>query len=223
MFNLAVVIILSYLVGSIPVSIIISKIVKGIDIRKHGSGNAGGTNVFRVLGWKYGVLTISLDATKGMIAVVLIARLYLGDFPFPNATPFDDFTLVQIFAGMSAVFGHIWSIFAEFKGGKGIATGLGFLITLITIDMLLALAVFVIVVTLSRYISLGSVSAALSIPIIMVIRENVFHVDIAGYHTILPFVIAVALLVTYTHRANINRLLNGVENRISLSKKSARK
>jgi glycerol-3-phosphate acyltransferase PlsY len=196
---------------------------KGIDIRKHGSGNAGGTNVFRVLGWKYGVLTILLDATKGMIAVVLIARLYLGDFPFPNATPFDDFTLVQIFAGLSAVLGHIWSIFADFKGGKGIATGLGFLITLITIDMLLALVVFVIVVSLSRYISLGSVSAAISIPIIMVVRENVFNVDIAGYHTILPFVIAVALLVTYTHRANISRLIKGVENRISLSKKSTQK
>lgn len=223
MFNLAVVIILSYLVGSIPVSIIISKLVKGIDIRKHGSGNAGGANVFRVLGWKYGVLTILLDATKGVIAVVLIARLYLGDFPFPNATPFDDFTLIQIFAGLTAVLGHIWSVFADFKGGKGIATGLGFLITLITIDMLLALAVFVIVVSLSRYISLGSVSAALSIPIIMVVRENIFNVDIAGYHTILPFVILVSLLVTYTHRANINRLFKGVESRISLSKKSKQK
>jgi len=223
MFNLAVVIILSYLVGSIPVSIIISKIVKGIDIRKHGSGNAGGTNVFRVLGWKYGVLTILLDATKGAIAVVLIARLYLGDFPFPNATPFDDFTLVQIFAGLTAVLGHIWSVFADFKGGKGIATGLGFLITLITIDMLFALAVFVIVVSLSRYISLGSISAALSIPVIMVVRENIFNVDIAGYHTILPFVIIVALLVTYTHRANIIRLYKGVESRISLSKKSTQK
>jgi len=223
MFNLAVVIILSYLVGSIPVSIIISRYVRDIDIRKHGSGNAGGTNVFRVLGWKYGVLTIFLDATKGAIAVVLIARLYLGDFPFPNATPFDDFTLVQIFAGLTAVLGHIWSIFAEFKGGKGIATGLGFLITLITIDMLLALVVFVIVVSLSRYISLGSVSAALSIPIIMVVRENIFNVDIAGYHTILPFVILVALLVTYTHRVNITRLFNGVESRITLSKKSKQK
>jgi glycerol-3-phosphate acyltransferase PlsY len=121
------------------------------------------------------------------------------------------------------VLGHIWSIFADFKGGKGIATGLGFLITLITIDMLLALVVFVIVVSLSRYISLGSVSAAISIPIIMVVRENVFNVDIAGYHTILPFVIAVALLVTYTHRANISRLIKGVENRISLSKKSTQK
>jgi glycerol-3-phosphate acyltransferase PlsY len=223
MFNLAVVIILSYLVGSIPVSILISKFVKGIDIRQHGSGNAGGTNVFRVLGWKYGVMTILLDATKGAIAVVLIARLYLGDFPFPNATPFDDFTLVQIFAGLTAVLGHIWSIFADFKGGKGIATGLGFLITLITIDMLLAIAVFVIVVSLSRYISLGSVSAALSIPIIMVVRENIFNVDIVGYHTILPFVIVVSLLVTYTHRANIDRLLKGVESRISLSKKSTHK
>ncbi len=218
MLNLVVVILLSYLVGSIPTSIIISKLVKGIDIRNYGSGNAGGTNVFRVLGWKYGVLTIILDALKGAIAVVVVARLFIGDFPVANATPFDDFTLVQIIAGIAAVIGHIWTVFAGFRGGKGIATALGFLITVITVDMLLALVVFVIVVSLSRYISLGSISAAISVPLILIIRENVFGVDIQGYHTILPFIIAVSLLVIYTHRANIVRLINGNENRITLRK-----
>ncbi|HPN37038.1 MAG TPA: glycerol-3-phosphate 1-O-acyltransferase PlsY, partial [Melioribacteraceae bacterium] len=186
MLNLLFVVLLSYLVGSIPTSIIISKITNGIDIRQHGSGNAGGTNVFRVLGWKLGITTIILDALKGAIAVVLVARFYFGSFPFPNATPFDDFTLVQIIAGIAAVIGHIWTVFAGFKGGKGIATALGFLITIITVDMLLALAIFIIVVTFSRYISLGSITAAISVPLILIIRENVFSVDIQGYHTILP-------------------------------------
>jgi len=219
MLNLIFVVVLSYLVGSIPTSIILSKLVKGIDIRQHGSGNAGGTNVFRVMGWKWGVLTIILDAVKGAIAVVVVARLYLDNFPFNNITPFDDFTLVQIICGVAAVIGHIWTVFAGFRGGKGIATALGFLLTLITIDMLFALIVFTITVTLSRYISLGSLTAAVSLPIILVIRENVFDVEIPGYQTILPFVIGLVLLVIYTHRKNIDRLIKGSENKISLFKK----
>ncbi len=219
MLNLIFIILLSYLVGSIPNSIIVSKLVKGIDIRNHGSGNAGGTNVSRVLGKKYGLLVILLDVLKGAVAVILISRLYLGNFPFHNATPFDDFTLVQIIAGISAVIGHIWTVFAGFRGGKGIATGLGVLLSIVTLDMLLGLAVFLIVVSLSKYISLGSISAAVSVPVIMAIRENLFNVNIAGYSTILPFIIALALLVIYTHRANLNRIIKGNENRISFSKK----
>lgn len=219
MLNLLVIVILSYLVGSIPNSIIVAKKVKGINIKEHGSGNAGGTNVFRVIGKKYGILVILLDALKGAIAVVLISRLYLGNFPFPNHTPFDDFTLVQIIAGLSAIIGHIWTVFADFKGGKGIATGLGVMITILTLDMFIALGVFLVVVSLSKYISLGSISAAVSIPVIMIVRENIFGVDIQGYHTLLPFCIGIALMVIYTHRANIVRLLKGQENRISFSKK----
>ncbi len=219
MLNLLVIALLSYLVGSIPTSIIMSKIVKGIDIRQHGSGNAGGSNVFRVLGWKYGISVILLDALKGAIAVLLVARLYYGNFPFPNATPFDDFTLVQIIAGVFAVLGHIWTIFAGFKGGKGIATGLGILVSIVTVDMLLGLVVFAIVVAISKYISLGSLAAAFSVPIIMIVRENVFDVDISGYHTILPLTIFLALLVMFTHKSNIKRLLQGNENKIKLKKK----
>ena len=218
MFNLLFIVLLSYLVGSIPTSIIVSKLVRGIDIRDYGSGNAGGTNVFRVLGWKYGVFVIMLDALKGALAVIVVARLYFGNFPFTNATPFDDFTLVQIIAGLAAVIGHIWTVFAGFRGGKGIATALGFLIPLITIDMLVAIGIFILVVTFSRYISLGSLVAAVAVPLILLVRENVFGVDIPGYNTILPFVIAVALLVIYTHRANIDRLIKGKENQITLFK-----
>ncbi len=220
MLNLLFVVVLSYIIGSIPTGLLIGKLVKGIDIREHGSGNMGGTNVFRVIGKRFGILVILLDALKGAIAVILVARLFFGDVPFTNVTPFDDFTLIQIFAGVAAVIGHIWTIFAEFKGGKGIATALGFLITIITIDMLVAIGVFVLVVSVSRYISLGSILAAISVPLIMIVRSNIFHVDIQGYHTILPFAIALALLVLYTHRTNIDRLFKGNENRFSFVKKT---
>lgn len=219
MFLLATIIILSYLIGSIPNSIIVSKITKGIDIRDHGSGNAGGANVMRVLGWKHGLLVILLDAFKGVLAVVVVARLHYGSIPFDNITPFDDFTLVQIIAGISAVIGHVWTIFADFKGGKGIATALGMLMMIITVDMLIAVGVFVIVVTISKYISLGSLIGAVSVPLSLVIRENIFNVDIQGYHTILPFIIAVTLLVIYTHRGNVVRIFNGTENKVNFNKK----
>jgi len=221
MLNLIFVVILSYLAGSIPTSIIVSKLVRGIDIREHGSGNAGGSNVFRILGWKYGILVILLDALKGALAVIIVARLYLDSFPFKNITPFDDFTLVQIICGVTAVIGHIWTVFAGFRGGKGIATGLGVLIMIVTVDMALALGVFFIVVTLSRYISLGSIAAAVSVPLILVIRENLFGIDIEGYHTVLPFTIALALLVLYTHRKNIDRIFKGNESKISFVKKKS--
>jgi|UniRef100_A0A832G8N1 glycerol-3-phosphate acyltransferase PlsY len=219
MFLLATIIILSYLVGSIPTSIIISKAVKGIDIRNYGSGNAGGTNVMRVLGWKHGVLVIFLDALKGAIAVVLVARLHYGVLPFQNISPFDDFTLVQIIAGISAVVGHIWTVFAGFRGGKGIATALGMLLMIITVDMLIAVGIFLIVVSISRYVSLGSIVSAMAVPLSMVFRENVLHTHIEGYNTLLPFVIGVSLLVIFTHRKNLVRLLNGTENKLSFSKK----
>jgi acyl phosphate:glycerol-3-phosphate acyltransferase len=220
MFLLAIIVILSYLVGAIPTSIIVSKAVKGIDIRQHGSGNAGGTNVMRVLGWKHGVMVIILDALKGVLAVIVVARLHYGGLPFANISPFDDFTLVQIIAGISAVIGHIWTVFAGFKGGKGIATALGMLLMIVTIDMLIAVGVFFIVVTISRYVSLGSVLAAVTVPTAMFFRENVLHDSITSYNTLLPFVIAVSLLVIYTHRKNVVRILNGTENKLSFKKKS---
>ena len=219
MINLLAIIVISYLLGSIPNSIILSKMAKGIDIREHGSGNAGGTNVIRVLGFKLGLSVIFLDALKGALAVIVIARLFSGSMPVNNLTPFDDFTLVQIIAGISAVVGHIWTIFAGFKGGKGIATALGMLLIIITIDMLIAVGVFLIVVSISRYISLGSISAAITVPLALFARENIFHVNIPGYHILLPFIIIISLLVILTHRENITRLLKGNESKLNFTKK----
>ncbi len=219
MFLLAIIVILSYLVGSVPTGIIVSKFAKGIDIRNHGSGNAGGTNVMRILGWKHGSLVILLDTLKGALAVVVVARLYFGPLPFANVSPFDDFTLVQIIAGISAVIGHVWTVFAGFRGGKGIATGLGMLLMLITVEMLIAVGVFILVVTISKYVSLGSLIATISIPVSLILRENVFHEHINGYNTILPFVIFLTIFIIYTHRKNVVKIFNGTESKLSFKKK----
>jgi len=221
MFLLGVVVILSYLIGSIPTSLIVSRAAKGIDIREHGSGNIGGTNVFRTLGWKYGLLVLFLDALKGVLAVVLIARLYYGPFPFGNNTPFDDFTLVQLIAGITAVLGHVFTIFAGFKGGKGVATGLGVLAVMTTTELLIAVGLFIVIVWLSRYVSLGSILGTISIPIVLTIREYLFGVDIEGYWTLLPFLILIAVVVVLTHLSNIKRLLDGSEHKIEFKKAKA--
>lgn len=219
MFLLAIIVILSYFVGSVPTGIIVTKFAKGIDIRNHGSGSAGGTNVMRVLGWKHGFLVILLDTLKGALAVVIVARLYFGPLPFANVSPFDDFTLVQIIAGISAVIGHVWTVFAGFRGGKGIATGLGMLLMLITVEMLIAVGVFILVVTISKYVSLGSLIATISVPVSLILRENVFHGHINGYNTILPFVIFLTIFIIYTHRKNVVKIFNGTESKFSFKKK----
>jgi len=223
MLQLLVIIILAYLVGSIPTGILVSRYVKGIDIREHGSGNMGGTNAFRVLGWKYGLLVLLLDALKGVAAVVFIARLPISTIPFTNATPFDDFTLIQLIAGVAAMLGHVWTVFAGFKGGKGVATGIGIMAVLTTVDLLIGIGLFIIIVYFSRYVSLGSMIGALTVPLALIVRANVFHVDIPGYWTLLPFLICMAVFVVYTHRKNIARLLKGTENKISFSGSSAGK
>ena len=215
MIPISIIAILSYLIGSIPTSIIVARKARGIDIRHYGSGNAGGTNVIRVLGWKAGLFVIALDMAKGMVATMVVARLMEGPIPFSNATPFDDFTVVQIIAGCSAILGHIWTVFAGFKGGKGIATAGGMLIGIAPIEVAVSFGVFALVFLLTHYVSLGSLSAAVAFPLTMFFRENVFMVDVPGYGTLIFFSIGISLLIIYTHRTNIVRLLRGKENRIA--------
>jgi acyl phosphate:glycerol-3-phosphate acyltransferase len=215
MYLLSLIIILSYIVGSIPTGLLVSKYIKGIDIRKHGSGNIGSTNVMRTLGWKLGLLVQTGDIVKGLIAVLLIARLHYGDFPFNNRTPFDDITVVQIIAGLAAVLGHIFSVFLNFRGGKGINTAAGMLVGIAPIDISIALGVFILVLFSTGYVSLGSLSAATAFPSTLFIRYNIFHVDIPSYHTLILFSIATSLLLFYAHRSNIKRLLQGQENRFN--------
>lgn len=216
MINLAIVIVLSYIVGSIPTSIIASKLTRGMDIRQHGSGNAGGTNVLRVLGWKIGLGVILFDLLKGVIATIVVARLFWDpSLPFENRTPFEDFTVVQIICGMAAILGHVWTLFAGFKGGKGVATGAGMLLALAPIEFAVAIGIFTVVFTSSRYVSLGSLAGAVAFPLTMFFRENVFNVDIQSYHTLIFFAIGTSLLLIYTHRENIKRLIRGTENKLT--------
>jgi acyl phosphate:glycerol-3-phosphate acyltransferase len=215
MERLAIIIILSYLIGSIPTSIVYSKYFKGIDIRKHGSGNAGGTNVFRVLGWKPGVGVIIFDGLKGYLAVAVIARLYYDPIlPF-SGTLIEEFTLVQIIAGASAILGHIWTVFAGFKGGKGIATAAGMLIGIAPIEFAVSVLVFAAVLLASRFVSLGSICAAVAFPLTLFFRWNIFHVEITDYSTLVYFSIVISALLIFTHRSNIKRLIQGTETRLS--------
>lgn len=222
MFILTLTFVLAYVIGAIPFSIYVSRLVAGIDIREHGSGNAGGTNVFRTLGWKYGALVIALDILKGVFVVLVVARLfqYTG-VSFTNLSPFDDFTLVQIICGVLATIGHIWTVFADFRGGKGIATALGTLLAITAVDMLIALGVFILVVYIWRYVSLGSILAAITVPVVLFVRENFFNAEVQGYGTLLPFLIGMVSLLIYTHRKNIRRIIAGQENKISFAKKSS--
>lgn len=215
MLPLAVIIVLSYLVGSIPTSIIITKFVRGVDIRNFGSGNAGGTNVIRLLGWKVGVFVIALDIFKGYVATMLVTKLMYGPIPFTNVTPFEDITVIRIIAGTAAILGHIWTAFGGFRGGKGIATAGGVLLGLATVEVLVSLGIFALVFVLSRYVSLGSISGAVAFPATMFFRHNVCKVDLQGYNTLIFFSIGIALLLLYTHRMNIKRLIEGTENRLT--------
>ncbi|MBI3111075.1 MAG: acyl-phosphate glycerol 3-phosphate acyltransferase [Ignavibacteria bacterium GWA2_55_25] len=217
MINLAIVILLSYIVGSIPTSIMLSKWIHGFDIRTKGSGNAGGTNVFRVLGWKYGILVTLVDMGKAVLATTVIARLFWDPtLPFYNKTPFDDFTIIQMICGGAAIVGHIWTMFAGFRGGKGIAAGAGMLIGIAPTEFAISAAVFLIVSFMWKYVSLGSIAGAVAFPLSLFVRHDIIGDEIHSYKTLIYFSLSVALLLIYSHRANIKRLLSGTESRVSL-------
>ena len=216
MVNLAIVIVLSYIVGSMPTSVMLSKWIHGFDIRTKGSGNAGGTNVFRVLGWKSGVFVMAVDVLKGVLATTVVARLFWDPtLPFYNRTPFDDFTIIQMICGGAAVVGHIWTVFAGFKGGKGIATAAGMLIGIAPTEFAVSAAVFFLVFFAWKYVSLGSLCAAIAFPASIIIRHNILSDEIHSYKTLVFFSLGVAVVLVYSHRRNIRRLLEGTESKIT--------
>jgi glycerol-3-phosphate acyltransferase PlsY len=199
-------IILAYLIGSIPTSLIVSRTQFNIDIRDYGSGNAGATNTFRVLGSKWGTLVMIMDMLKGLIAVKLALLLpYYIDNEFQR-------TNFQIGLGLAAVLGHIFPIWAEFRGGKGVATLFGLIIAISPWTALSCIGVFLLVLYLTRFVSLSSILASMAFPVFILI---VFNVDNTAYRI---FAIAVALLVIMTHQKNIGRLLSGSENKVPIFK-----
>ena len=207
MLTIITIIVLSYLAGSIPTSIICSKLFKGIDIRDYGSGNAGGTNAMRVLGWKIGSLVMLIDIGKGIFATLVISQIRIDPV---NLSP----NLIQIIAGMSAILGHIWTIFAGFKGGKGVGTAAGMLFALYPIAGVVCVAIFATVLLTTRYVSLSSMSAAVAFPVVVLLFKNW-----RGYSgELIYFAVFIAILIVFTHRSNIKRLLRGEESRTGSGK-----
>lgn len=207
MGTITIIAILAYLLGSFPTAILVGKWSRGIDIRQHGSGNAGGTNVFRVLGWKLGVFVMLVDMLKGLAATVFISQItWFG-------TPELSENLLKIVAGTFAIVGHIWTIFAGFKGGKGVGTAAGFLFGLIPIAATVGLVVFFTIFFLTRYVSLGSMVAAVSIPSTLLFQRFFLAEPIDPI--LITITVLLAALIIFTHRSNIGRLIKGTENRIS--------
>lgn len=214
MLSLVVVVTLSYLLGSIPTAILAARWLRGIDIRQHGSGNAGATNVFRVLGPGPGVAVMLLDALKGVVAVGLIARIRIaGEAPPAFFGSYGD-GWMMVAAGGAAVLGHIYTLYAGFKGGKGVATGAGVAVALAPVPVLVGAALFGLIVVATRYVSLGSLVAAVSLPLTQLVRTLVFGVSVPA--PMMWFCAVIPLLILFTHRANIARLLRGTENRIGV-------
>ena len=196
---------LSYLTGSTPTSIIVGRFTKGIDIREHGSGNAGGTNVFRVLGWKPALIVVLVDVFKGWIPTAVYAKYGI------NYLSIGDIGILQILCGFSAVLGHTYPLFSGFKGGKGVGTLGGMLIALFPIAIFLCLLVFAITLILTGYVSLGSIIASSSLPIFLFTLPVVTTI-VPPPLSLLIFSLLIPWFVIYTHRSNVSRLRNGTEN-----------
>lgn len=200
-------IIFAYLLGSIPTAVWLGKVKYNIDIREHGSKNAGATNTFRVLGKKPGILVLAIDIIKGIIAVSTPLLFGL------NSNNEDYLTNLQLILGIAAVLGHIFPVFAQFNGGKGVATSLGIIIGIHPILAFLCLGIFLIIFVLFSYVSLGAISAALAFPVILHFGMNNENIYFSLFSILLSFA------VIFAHKKNIKRLINGNENKINLFKK----
>ena len=198
--------------GSIPASVWVGKLLYRVDVRKYGSRNAGATNVFRVLGWKAGVLTSVIDIGKGLFAAGVIATLRAGDLP-SGFEVWHIETVVRLMAGVAAIIGHMYPLWASFKGGKGVNTAAGVLFALTPLTMWIVLGVFTAVLVISRYVSLASMSAAVMFPTTIAIRKFVFDIN-ALDSSLLVFGGLMALVIVFAHRSNIRRLIKGTENRV---------
>ena len=200
----------AYLIGAIPTGFLMGKWLKGIDIRKAGSGNIGATNVFRILGPKPGAAVLALDIAKGFLAVVLLPGL-LG-LPKGGWEP--------LAGGLLAVLGHDYTCFLKFKGGKGVATSAGVLLGLAPFSALGALAVFAVVFWATRMISVGSLSGATALPLLMWAVFNEGHNPILGLpQPVLILAVVLSVFVWITHIPNIKRILKGEENRLGKPRK----
>jgi len=190
----AVLFCLAYLVGSIPFGLIVSKVFYRVDVRQHGSGNVGATNVFRVLGKKAGVVVMVLDIMKGYLPAALAAALFSPWY--------------AIFIAAAPVVGHMHSVFLKGSGGKGVATGAGVVLALAPLAFVICFSTWIALILLTRYVSVASLTVAFMVPVLVILFRDPLPYEIAG--------VLLALIVWWAHRGNIRRLLNGTENRANL-------
>jgi acyl phosphate:glycerol-3-phosphate acyltransferase len=198
---------LAYLIGSIPTSVWIGRRFYNVDVRSHGSGNSGATNSLRVLGKKAGAIVLVVDIFKGWLAVGIIC---FSSYPCGSTQRIH----LEVVLACLAIFGHIFPVYAGFKGGKGVATGMGIILAFSPIAALFCLLVFVIVFFVFHYVSLASMIAAVSFPVWMAVMSKIHYKWIVVFSIFLP------LLVIFMHRKNIVRLFKKKESKVELFKKS---
>jgi glycerol-3-phosphate acyltransferase PlsY len=196
--------ILGYLLGSFPSGLLISR-TRGVDIRNHGSGNIGATNVLRVLGKKWGYLVFALDALKGFAAVRIAFAIALA--VGPGITPRE---LVGIAGGLACILGHTFPVWLRFRGGKGVATSAGVLLGLMPLAVVSVFAVWVILFQFTRYVSVASIGAAAALPVFVMLY---LRLGLLTGASLLPFSILIAGVVVWRHRSNMKRLFQGKEER----------
>lgn len=189
----------AYLIGAIPTGFLMTKIFAGVDIRKTGSKNVGATNVYRVAGKLPGLATLLIDMGKGVLAVTLVAWFYHS---FIREI---DYGFFQTILGIIAIFGHIWSVFLKFKGGKGVATTIGVTAVIAPLALIISLGIWLAAFIPTNYVSLGSLAFGMSLPICAIILNQPFYVVL--------FCVIICLLNTYKHKENIKRLIKGEENK----------
>lgn len=204
--SIILLVIISYILGSIPNALWIGKVFRGIDIREHGSKNTGSTNAARVLGGKLGILTLILDVSKG--AIPLILAMFLEKDLLKNSI---NSNTILILIGIWSIIGHSFSIFLNFKGGKAVATTLGVFIVLVPKSILVAAIVFFIVFAMFKYVSLSSILSSVTLPIaIFLLEKNMAYT---------LFAILISILIILKHKDNIKRLLNGTETKFKIKNK----
>ncbi|MCX6267196.1 MAG: glycerol-3-phosphate 1-O-acyltransferase PlsY [Bacteroidetes bacterium] len=203
-------ILLAYLLGSVPSAVWIGKLVYGIDVRQHGSGNAGATNVIRVLGYKAGIPVMLLDVFKGWLAVQMAVWI-----PVPGLGA-ETMIYIRIGMALAAVLGHVFPVYAGFKGGKGVGTIAGAGISLFPLAILLVLVVFILVLVATHYVSLSSILASLAFPLVVFFIIGIRHPGLIGLSLL------VSVFIPVTHRKNIRRLINGEERKFDFRRKKER-
>jgi glycerol-3-phosphate acyltransferase PlsY len=212
--------VMAYLLGSIPTGYLVGR-ARGIDLRKAGSGNIGATNAFRTLGTAAGLLVLVVDGMKGWLAVSVVPDLAHRLVGSPAAvwdTPTREY--LQILAGVMAILGHNYTCWLKFKGGKGIATTAGAVAALLPLTFVISAFVWILVCLITRYVSVASILAALTLPAATLMIHQFTRLDGYSYRMVIVAAVLAALAV-YKHKGNIERLMNGTENKIGLKKNPA--